>query len=102
MPATTNDPGSARATLRGNAAILNDHKGASHGRRGEDQRGTPSVGRCKSRLWRVGRYELIVKKRAECLGRNVGSCVVLLVCEMSANCQTMRGWSELVLTTAAT
>jgi len=32
MPATSNDPGSAGTTLRSNAAILNDHKGASHGR----------------------------------------------------------------------
>ena len=37
MPATTNDPGSAGATLRSNAAILNDHKGASHGRQTRDR-----------------------------------------------------------------
>lgn len=37
MPATSNDPGSAGTTLRSNATILNDHKGASHGRQTRDK-----------------------------------------------------------------
>lgn len=59
---------------------------------GEDQRGTPSVGRCKSRLWGVARYEAFVKKSNECFGWNMGCFVILLVCEMLANCQTIRDW----------
>jgi len=43
-------------------------------------------------LWGVGRHELMVKKAVECLGWNKGCFVVLLVCEMLANCQTIRDW----------
>jgi len=32
----------------------------------------------------------MVKKGDECLGWNMGCFVVLLVCEMLANCQTIR------------
>lgn len=103
MLATTNDPGSARATLRGNAAILNDHDSASHSRQTQDRARITEAHQALGGARAVCGVCDVAKPKSRKQMRawpGMWVSVVLLVYEISANCQGSE--HELLFTKGAT